>query len=92
MMSRLANWYIAWFGLGLSLLLFCLCVVWMNIALVDLSYRIEDLQNTVNQEINLNDKLKLERLNLVSANKLGELSRDFNLHQPQTFSIRRLTP
>ena len=91
-MTRLTNWHLIWLGLGLTLLLLSLSVVWLNIALVDMSYRIEDLKSTVDREENLNDKLKLERLNLVSSRRLGQLSRDFNLHQPETSRIRRLKP
>ncbi|MCF8103883.1 MAG: hypothetical protein K9K64_00220 [Desulfohalobiaceae bacterium] len=92
MMTRITNWHALWFGLGLTLLMLSLFVVWLNIALVDLSYRIEDLKGTVEHEENLNDKLKLERLNLVSSRRLRELSRDLNLHHPETSRIRRLRP
>ncbi len=91
-MTRITHWHFLWFGLGLILLLLSLSVVRLNIALVDLSYRIEDLKSTLDREENLNDKLKLERLNLISSRRLRELSKDFNLYHSETSRIRRLKP
>ena len=89
-MRTLSAWHICCSVLGMTLLLLSLVVVWLNLTLVGLSYKIEDLQETIAAETGLNDKLKLEQLHLVSAQNMGLLLRRFDLQKPDTDSIRKI--
>lgn len=89
-MKKLSNWQLLNSGLGLLLLLVAIGVVWLNISLIGLSYSIEDLRETLHQEISLNDKLTLEQLNLMSVQKLSQWAREFDLEKPATARIRKL--
>lgn len=89
-MKTFSAWHVVCSVLGIMLLFFSFCIVWLNITLVGLSYRIEDLQKTIAQETSLNDKLHLEQLNLVSARNMKQFMQRFNLQKPETDSIRKL--
>jgi cell division protein FtsL len=65
-------------------------LVWVNIALVDLSYSIKELHRTVQEEKELHAKLEVERMNLSSSYRLEKKAAEMNLRPPDSGSIRRL--
>jgi len=71
------------FFLGLGL-------VWVNIELVDISYDIEKLQNSLQKEEELNSKLKVEKMNLMSSSRLRDKASEFGLKPPKSNQIREL--
>ena len=81
-----------WFVLTASLTAFFLGLglVWVNIELVDISYDIERLQTSLQKEEELNSKLKVEKMNLMSSYRLREEASEFGLQSPNAKQIRKL--
>ncbi len=79
-----------WIVGGLSTLVLCLCLVWVNIELVNLSYDIKSLQQKLDTEKALRSKLQVEKMNLTSNYRLREFAARFELEPPQSDQIRKL--
>jgi len=75
---------------SLSAFLLGLGLVWVNIELVDISYDIEKLQNSLKKEEELNSKLKVEKMNLMSSSRLRDKASEFGLKPPKANQIRKL--
>lgn len=75
---------------SLTAFLLGLGLVWVNIELVDISYDIERLQTTLQKEKELNSKLRVEKMNLMSSYRLREKATDFDLNPPKSEQIRTL--
>ncbi len=86
--------YISWLGAcvvcALTTLLLGLAVVWVNIELVDLSYKIKDLQNKIQTERVLQDKLEVERMNLSASHRLREKAQELGLKPPESGQIEKI--
>lgn len=79
------------FAFSLSAFLLGLGLVWVNIELVDISYDIEKLQTTLKKEEELNSKLKVEKMNLISSYRLRDKAAEFGLRPPESNQIRELS-
>ncbi len=67
-----------------------LLVVWINIERMDLAYELKQLQTDLEQKINLQSKLEVERMNLLSSSRLRVLAEDNELQQARPGQIRTL--
>ncbi|MFO8031925.1 MAG: hypothetical protein R6U22_05225 [Desulfohalobiaceae bacterium] len=80
------KWNIGWTGscaiCALGTFILGLGLVWLNIELVGLSYEIRDLQNRLQKERVLQDKLEVERMNLSSSYRLREKAGEMGLRPP----------
>jgi cell division protein FtsL len=84
------KWLWLWLLGGLSTLILCLCLVWVNIELVNLSYDIKSLQQKLDSEKALRSKLQVEKMNLTSNYRLREFAARFDLEPPSSDQIRKL--
>jgi hypothetical protein len=67
-----------------------LSLVWMNIERTKLSYRLRNLQNEMEQAIDLNAKLNVEREHLLSPHELGKKAETLGLGAAKPGQIRRI--
>ncbi|MCA1742417.1 MAG: hypothetical protein ABR542_01980 [Desulfonatronovibrio sp.] len=68
----------------------CLSKVWVNIERVDLSYRMQRLQNEFRENQELRTKLTIEKNNLLSPYRLKELGEKRGLFSPEESQIRKI--
>lgn len=67
-----------------------LTLVWLNIERTKLAYRMRALQHEVDERIDLNAKLSVEREHLLSPRELGKKAEMMGLGPAKTGQIRRL--
>ena len=67
-----------------------LTLVWLNIERTKLAYRMRVLQHEVDERIDLNAKLSVEREHLLSPRELGKKAELMGLGPAKTGQIRRL--
>ncbi len=67
-----------------------LTLVWLNIERTKLAYRMRTLQHEVDERIDLNAKLSVEREHLLSPRELGKKAELMGLGPAKTGQIRRL--
>ena len=80
----------ACFALGVSALAFGLCLVWINLELVDVSYSIKEVHDLLESEEELKSKLEVEHMNLLSSYQLREKAVQMDLHPPKAGQVRVL--
>lgn len=68
----------------------CLAKVWVNIERVDLSYRMQRLQNDFRENQELRTKLTIEKNNLLSPYRLKELGEKRGLFSPEESQVRKI--
>ncbi|WP_092116983.1 hypothetical protein [Desulfonatronum thiosulfatophilum] len=78
--------------LGAGVLVLGLLLVWINIERVDLAYELKQLQTELEQKTNLQAKLEVERMNLLSSSRLRSLAEESELRQARPGQIRTLAP
>jgi cell division protein FtsL len=76
--------------LGLSGLVLGLIVVWTNIERMDLAYELKMLQTEMEHKKDLQAKLEVERMNLLSSSRLRELAEKSGLQQARPGQVRTL--
>jgi hypothetical protein len=80
-----------WLAMILSLTFFLgLAKVCVNIERVDLSYRIQSLQNDYRENQELRTKLTIEKNNLLSPYRLKELGEGMGMFSPTESQTRKL--
>jgi hypothetical protein len=80
-----------WLAIILCLTFFLgLAKVWVNIERVDLSYRIQTLQNEYRDNQELRTKLYIEKNNLLSPYRLKELGEGMGMSSPAESQTRKL--
>jgi cell division protein FtsL len=88
------SWNIGWRGscaiCALGTLILGLALVWLNIELVGISYEIRDLQNRLQNERVLQDKLEVERMNLSSSYRLREKAEEMGLRPPKSGEVLKV--
>lgn len=67
-----------------------LCVVWLHIERVDLAYGLKELQATINEKEALEEKLLVERDNLMSPYRLRREAAKLGLGPARQGQIRRI--
>lgn len=67
-----------------------LTLVWLNIERTKLAYRTRVLQHELDEQIDLNAKLSVEREHLLSPRELGKKAERMGLGPARTGQIRRL--
>ena len=88
--SRLLHWLSAL--LGASGLVFALLVAWVSIERLDLAYQLKQLQSELERKTDLQAKLEVERMNLLSSSRLRVLAEENDLRQAKPGQIRILNP
>ncbi len=78
--------------LGFSGLILGLAVVWINIERLDLAYELKQLQTELERKNDLQAKLEVERMNLLSSSRLRILAEEHELRQAEPGQIRILAP
>ena len=78
--------------LGINALILGLAVAWINIERLDLAYELKQLQTELERKNDLQAKLEVERMNLLSTSRLRALAEDSELRQAEPGQIRVLTP
>ena len=78
--------------LGIGALVLGLSMVWINIERVDLAYELKQLQTELEHKTNLQAKLEVEKVNLLSSSRLRSLAEESELRQARPGQIRTLTP
>lgn len=78
--------------LGINALILGLAVAWINIERLDLAYELKQLQTELEQKNDLQAKLEVERMNLLSSSRLRALADKSELRQAEPGQIRMLTP
>lgn len=78
--------------MGMITLVLGLCVVWMNIERMDLAYELKRLQTELERKNDLNAKLEVERMNLLSSARLRTLGEEIGLKPAGPGQIRILPP
>ena len=73
-----------------KLLALALTLVWLNIERTKLAYRMRVLQHEVDERVDLNAKLSVEREHLLSPRELGKKAELMGLGPAKTGQIRRL--
>ncbi len=80
-----------WLAVILSLTFFLgLAKVWVNIERVDLSYRIQTLQNEYRENQELRTKLTIEKNNLLSPYRLREMGEEMGMFSPAEIQTRKI--
>jgi cell division protein FtsL len=87
--SRL-GWLTALLGAGALAL--GLAVVWLNIERLDLAYEIKQLRSELESKSDLQAKLEVERMNLLSSSRMRDVARETSLKQANPGQIRVLSP
>ena len=77
-------------GLGVSALVLGICLVWINLQLVDLSYSIKEVHDVLDSEQELKAKLEVEHMNLLSLYQLQKRASRMGLYPPQTGQVRMM--
>lgn len=67
-----------------------LSLVWLNLERTNLAYRVRDLQRQVQEGLDLNAKLGIERDHLLSPHELGKKAEAMGLGAARPGQIRRL--
>ena len=75
-------------GLGVSALALGICLVWINLELVDLSYSIKEVHDVLESEQELKAKLEVEHMNLLSLYQLQKKASHKGLYPPQAGQVR----
>ncbi|GAB6060592.1 hypothetical protein [Desulfonatronum parangueonense] len=88
--SSAIHWLTALLGTGVLVL--GLLLAWINIERLDLAYELKQLQTELEQKTNLQAKLEVERMNLLSSSRLRSLAEKSELQQARQGQIRTLTP
>ncbi len=86
------GWYWATSLLGICGLILGLTVVWVNIERLDLAYELKQLQTELERKNDLQAKLEVERMNLLSSSRLRTLAEENELRQAEPGQIRMLRP
>lgn len=89
-MGKHRGWLASCILCALCSLILGLALVWVNIELVDLSYKIKDFQNRLQTEKVLQDKLQVEKMNLSSSYRLREKAQELDLRPPKSGQIRKI--
>lgn len=79
---------LACLGLGVSALALGICLVWINLELVGVSYRIKEVHDLLEGEKELKSKLQVEHMNLLSSYQLRKKAVQMDLHPPREGQIR----
>ena len=90
--KRSTGWYWATSLLGICGLVLGLAVVWVNIERLDLAYELKQLQTELERKNDLQAKLEVERMNLLSSSRLRALAEENGLRQAEPGRIRLLSP
>jgi cell division protein FtsL len=77
--------------LGGCVLVLALAVVWLNIERMHLAYELRQLQTEVERETELQARLKVERMSLLSSARLRLLAEESGLRPAGPGQIRILT-
>lgn len=72
-------------------LIFGLVSVWLNIGRMDMAYDIRNMEKELDRRRTVTAKLEVERNNLLSPYRLGELAKELGLVVPKPGQIRRVT-
>lgn len=88
--SKRLYWLTSLFGI--SGLVLGLMVVWVNIERLDLAYELKHLQTELERKTDLQAKLEVERMNLLSSSRLRTLAEESDLQQARPGQIRILSP
>ena len=67
-----------------------LTLVWLNIERTKLAYRLRALQHVMDERIDLNAKLSVEREHLLAPRALGKKAESMGLGPAKTGQIRRM--
>ncbi|WP_054651833.1 hypothetical protein [Salidesulfovibrio brasiliensis] len=82
------------FGLILALLAGALTLgltsVWLNIGRMDMAYDIRNMERELDRRKTVMVKLEVERNNLLSPYRLGQLAEELGLVVPEPGQIRRI--
>lgn len=78
--------------LGAGVLALGLAVVWINIERLDLAYEIKQLRSELESKSDLQAKLEVERMNLLSTSRMRDVARATSLEQANPGQIRVLSP
>lgn len=76
--------------LGAMLAALSLSLVWLNLERTSLSYKVRELQRQVQEGLDLNAKLGIERDHLLSPHELGRKAEAMGLGSARPGQIRRL--
>jgi ABC-type siderophore export system fused ATPase/permease subunit len=79
---------LACLGLGVSALALGVCLVWINLELVGLSYRIKEVHDLLEGEKELKSKLQVEHMNLLSSYQLRKKAVQMDLQPPKKGQMR----
>lgn len=79
---------LACLGLGVSGLALGVCLVWINVELVGLSYSIKEVHDLLEGEKELKSKLQVEHMNLLSSYQLRKEAGHMDLQPPQKGQVR----
>jgi hypothetical protein len=91
MSGKTKSWSWRWLAIVMTLtFLLGLAKVWVNIERVDLSYRIQRLQNEYQENQELRTKLTIEKNNLLSPYKLKMMGEEIGLSVPADSQIRKI--
>ena len=90
--NRSTGWYWVTSLLGVCGLVLGLAVVWINIERLDLAYELKQLQTELERKNDLQAKLEVERMNLLSSSRLRALAEENELRQAEPGQIRILSP
>lgn len=75
---------------GAMLAALALSLVWLNLERTNLAYKVRELQRQVQQGLDLNAKLSVEREHLLSPHELGRKAEAMGLGAAKPGQIRRL--
>ncbi len=91
MSGKTKSWSWGWLAIVMTLtFLLGLAKVWVNIERVDLSYRIQRLQNEYQENQELRTKLTIEKNNLLSPYRLKMMGEEIGLSVPADNQIRKI--
>lgn len=76
--------------LGAMLAALALSLVWLNLERTSLAYKVRELQRQVQEGLDLNAKLGIERDHLLSPHELGRKAEAMGLGSARPGQIRRL--
>jgi len=74
----------------LTFIVMSFALVWSNIEMMDINYKMSNLYSQLNEKQAIKEKLEIESEHLLSPYVLGLKAKEFGMKQPEFKQVRRI--